>query len=133
MKRTVIRILLSLFVIALIRAGYRFVAAWHDSPYSAENLRAASGEINKLLPASVGTEMQLVHTSATEGRFVYELRLVNDKRTGQAINSESTRQEMRKVACGNEQARDMLRHQVRLLFQIAASDGRPVASIEIVP
>ena len=32
-----------------------------------------------------------------------------------------------------EKARELLGHQVRVLYQIAASDGQPLAAIETVP
>jgi hypothetical protein len=59
-----------------------------------------------------------MHTSAGEGRFVYELRLVNHRGTGQELQSEAMRQEIRKAACADEKARELLGHQVRVLSQI---------------
>jgi hypothetical protein len=132
-KRSVVRILTALFVIGLIRGGYGLIAAWRQSPYSAANLRATSEQINRMLPAYIGTEMQLVHTSAGERRFVYSLRLINYKGRGQELESTGTREALRKSACADEKTRDLLRHQVHLLYQIEASDARPLVAIEIAP
>jgi len=128
-KRFAIRLVMALFMIGIIRGVYGLVI--RSRPYSAESLRAASEAINKMLPAYIGTEMQLVHTSVNAGRFVYEFRLVNVRATAEALQTPVNREEIRKAACAEKQAREFLSHDVRLLYRIAAADGRPLAAIEI--
>ena len=127
------RVGIALLVIGLLRGAYSMVMAWRDDRFSTATLRAASEEINRQLPAYIGTEMQLVHTSASEGRMVYEFRLVNYKGAGEAIRSPATRQQMQQAACRDDKAREFFRHRVHLLYQIASSDDRPIAAIEIAP
>jgi hypothetical protein len=52
------------------------------------SLKDVAAEANRLLPAMIGTEIQLVHTMGAEGRFVYGLRLVNYSGRAHAYQAE---------------------------------------------
>lgn len=135
MTRRAVRVIGALLLIGLVRGGYGLIAAWRDDGFSTATLRAASEEINRQLPAYIGTELQLVHTNVNEGRFVYQLRLVNYKGALELppATRQEMRQSMRQTACHEGKPREFLRHGVRLLYQFTAADGRPLAAIEIAP
>ena len=69
MKRRWLRILIALAALAVIREGITFLMAWRRPVSSSTSLKDVAAEVNRLLPAMIGTEIQLVHTMAAEGRL----------------------------------------------------------------
>ena len=136
MKRRWLRILIALAALAVIREGITFLMARRRPVSSSTSLKDVAAEVNRLLPAMIGTEIQLVHTMAAEGRFVYDLRLVHYSGTSQAYQAEvpGIRRTMLQTACENPTAKnELLGRGITLRYNVAASDGHRLATFEIRP
>lgn len=136
MKRRWLRILIALLALSVIWQAIQSLMAWRRPVSSASSLKDVAAQLNRLLPAMIGTEIQLVHTMAAEGTFVYDLRLVNYSGTVEGYQAEApaTRRTMVATACANPTAKnDLLAHGITLRYNVAASDRRPLATFEIHP
>ena len=84
----------------------------------------------------IGTEIQLIHTMASDGKLIYELRLVNYEGTAEqyGVDAPSIKRQMLEAACANSATREqLLGRGIALQFNVGSKGGGPLAAFEIHP
>jgi len=135
-RRWLARGLIALFALGAIRTVVVSVLPILRPYRSSARLKQMADEMNRLLPAMVGTEMELTRVMGSEGMLTEELRLVHYTGTVAAFQRQvpAMRPQMIAIACADRTLRDQfLLREIGVRYNITAADHTHLATVQVLP